>query len=110
MRPISRAIDLAVERWADEAAAREIGDRVVAASALGAAALPRPFVLAPAIALPAVQSDIVERVGDLLRPPVRHRMFAVAACAAVFACWLTCALEIRDVHTLLELAEPITRR
>lgn len=110
MRPISRAIDLAVERWADEAAAREIGDRTVAAGALSAAALARPFVLAPALALPGAQSDILERVGGLLRPPVRHRMLATVATTAVVACWLACALEIRDVHALLELAEPITRR
>lgn len=108
VRPISRAIDLAVERWADDIAAREIGDRQVVARALaGAARLP---VTAPTGALAAAETDVVTRVRVLLRPERPRWLVAVSFAAAIITCWASAALIIDQVHGLMELAESAASR
>jgi hypothetical protein len=107
MRPVSRAIDLAVERWADEVAAREVGDRRTAARALAAAGLARPMRRAPHGALAGAQADVRDRVTSLLAPPTKHRALGVAALGLVLACWIAGGLVIQHLHALMELAEKL---
>lgn len=103
MWPVSGAIELAVERWADESAAREIGDRVTVARALAAASLNhRP---APAGALAATQAHVVDRVRALLVPPRWRLSAAVAVGLSVAVCWLAALVVVSRVHGLMELAE-----
>jgi Zn-dependent protease with chaperone function len=67
LRPVSRAIDLAVERWADENAAGEVGDRRTVALALATAALPSAGA-PPEGSLSGTGNDIRRRVDLLLCP------------------------------------------
>src|SRR3954454_11269713 len=69
--PLQGGAEQAVERWADEEAAAEVGDRRVVASALAAAALflgPRPSA-----ALALAPHAIPVRVAALLAPPPQRR-------------------------------------
>src|SRR4051794_37215326 len=73
------AADQAVERWADEDAAVEVGDRRVVASALVAAALflgPRPSA-----ALAAAANAVPARVAALLTSPPQRRWIPMALVA-----------------------------
>jgi Zn-dependent protease with chaperone function len=105
---VAGAVDLAVERWADEVAVRETGDRRVVASALAVTALAhRGSAVPPSSAgLAAVGSDVVERVQLTMQP----RQGRTLVCAAVLVvamgtCWSAAALVVQHVHHLLELAE-----
>lgn len=86
--PVVQAVDLGLERWADEAAVRETGDRSVAARALARAAL----VASPCrpVSVLAVDGGSVRsRVEALSRPPARFNpVVVVAVVAAVACCWL----------------------
>ncbi|WP_327287427.1 M56 family metallopeptidase [Streptomyces sp. NBC_01198] len=106
LRPVSRAIDLAVERWADESAAAEVGDRGTVARALAAAALAsaaaRP---APAGSLGGARTDVGRRVDFLLRPPARQRIAWALVAAGIVVCWAATLVAIDDIHGLMEMAE-----
>jgi hypothetical protein len=106
MWPVSRAIDLAVERWADEVAAREVGDRATVAHALAAAALaPRP---APRGALSGAQSNVTDRVQVLLTPqPPRRLLIAALTATGAVGCWIAALLLTDRVSALLELAQRV---
>jgi Zn-dependent protease with chaperone function len=104
LRPVAAALELAVERWADEAAAREVGDRSAVGRAVATVALGRSR--GPVLA--AGGSDVVARVGLLLRPVARPRLrTAVLLVLAVALCWLAAGAVISHVHGLMELAEPL---
>ena len=80
LRPAARAVQVAVERWADEVAAEEVGDRALAARALARAGLARrghtPRV-GRALALAAADAAVVDRARALLAgPPPRRRVLA----------------------------------
>jgi Zn-dependent protease with chaperone function len=82
LRPLAGATRLAVERWADEDAAREVGDRRLAARAIARAGLARSRTLAgPALA--ATGADIGTRIAALLGPPARHYRGVAAGLVAV---------------------------
>lgn len=106
LRPVARAIELAVERWADEIAAREVGDRVTVAHAVAAAALaPDP---APQGALAGTGAAVLDRVGVLLAPNRQSRPFAAALTAVgAAACWVSALLLADHLDDLLELAQRI---
>lgn len=108
MRPVSHAVDLAVERWADEVAAREIGDRRAVAHALAAAAL--AHAPAPGGALAGAQTDIIDRIRVLLAPPPRRHAVATLIAANVVLCWTAAALVISHVDSLMELAQTVGAR
>ncbi|WP_433887837.1 M56 family metallopeptidase [Streptomyces sp. CA-111067] len=108
VRPVSRAIDLAVERWADESAAAEVGDRgtvarALAAAALAAAAPPPPAQFAGS--LDGARTDVGRRVDFLLRPPARHRLGWALAAAGIVVCWAATFAAIEHIHYLMELSE-----
>ncbi|GAA3615224.1 M56 family metallopeptidase [Kineosporia mesophila] len=112
MRPVSRAVDAAVERWADACAAREIGDPVVVARAVGAAALAGAgdpagpgLAMGPGPALAAGGGDVVERVRELLEPTTRRRTVGVRLGLMIMACWASGVVVVAWVHSVVELAE-----
>nr|WP_223186357.1 M56 family metallopeptidase [Streptomyces sp. CBMA29] len=107
VRPVSRAVDLAVERWADENAAVEVGDRRTVAHALAAAALASaaPGPAPPAGSLGGARTGVADRVGFLLRPPVRHRLAYALVTAGIVLCWTATCVAVGHIHGLMELAE-----
>jgi Zn-dependent protease with chaperone function len=122
LRPVATAVGYTTERWADEHAARFVGDRRLAARTIGKAALLTPRRHRPAIALAITGGadrppkrewaqdlrgvgPVPRRVAALLAPPVRHRpvLLGVVLVALVIASGAT--LEAgRDLHGLFELA------
>ena len=87
LRPVAREVDRGVERWADEVAAAEVGDRRLAARALARAGLARAGspVDARGLALHAAAQPggVGARALALLQPPPRRRRWPAAALIAV---------------------------
>lgn len=119
VRPLAGAVDFAVERWADEHAARSVGDRRQVAAAIATAAIATKRTRArptPALALGAVFSrrsglglqgagPIPRRVAALLDPAPRTSLPALAAGLVLVALASFCALEAaNDLHDLIALA------
>jgi hypothetical protein len=83
LRPLRSRIRLATERWADEVACREVGDRRLVARTVARAALARD-AYPEGRALAMAEAGAVARVEALLRRPA-HRAKAVAATTAQLA-------------------------
>jgi Zn-dependent protease with chaperone function len=93
LRPLAAAVSEAVERWADEEAATEVGDRAVTARALARASLAHhearggrtePDLSRPVAALAAVgDSTVVLRTRALLGPAPRPRRILTMATASL---------------------------
>ncbi|MCW2540188.1 MAG: peptidase Ste24p [Frankiales bacterium] len=101
------AVRVSVERWADEVAARDVGDRALAARGLARAALAcstgQPMTRA---ALGISDGDVVLRVRALLSaPPTQRRQLAALLALVVPLCWLAAAVVAIRTHGLIELAE-----
>ena len=105
------AVRTSVERWADESAAGDVGDRALAARSLARASLARAGSRSLAGTLGASDGDVVVRVRALLAEPPNHRwrLTAVLFLGAT-ACWLTAALMTVRAHDLIELAEGVYHR
>lgn len=102
LRPLRRAIRHATERWADERAARELGDRTTVARAICRAALAQSGT-APAMAM--AGTGVVDRVDALLASDedvarASRTTQAVTLLAAVSAV-ATAVLEVHHVARLL---------
>ena len=100
--PTARTVARAVERWADEDAARAVADRRLAARTLARTALlvhgapvAAPIEGGPATALGLVDDDVPGRVRALLDPPPRRRR---GVAAALVALTLTCVLSAAAVQ------------
>ena len=114
LRPVTRAVRYATERWADEDAATATGDRASVARALARVGLRRHAAPAPfgwrAVALGGADSSVVARVRALLAPPPRRRpgaLVAQAALACVLAVTVASTVEAqRDAEHLFEQARP----
>jgi Zn-dependent protease with chaperone function len=117
--PVARAVEYAVERWADEHAAQVTGDRGLVAATIGQVALlagPRPSRLrgmslaavgsgAPRLSL-AWAGPVPRRVAALLTAPPRRRITLLAVCTAIVLVAGVAALEtVGDLHALLEVAQ-----
>jgi hypothetical protein len=107
MLPVARAVDQAIERWADEAAVHEVGDPTIVAHALGQAALARPMF--PDHALGAAGNDVVDRIRDLVEPPRRRARIGVLLAVAPAMCWVSTAAVVLYTHGVIELAEATHR-
>ncbi|MBM9505235.1 M56 family metallopeptidase [Actinacidiphila acididurans] len=117
LRVLRAPLSYALERWADESAAAAVGDRRLAARAIGRAALaarpaPRPYA-----ALSATTGPVPRRVAALLAAPapVSARHTAPRAIAAVLAACLTlsaaAALDAaQDLHGSIESAQSLRGR
>jgi Peptidase family M48 len=112
--PLDTAVAYAVERWADETAARAVGDRRVAAGAVGKAALVRARAGRPGAAgtlgiggaLPGGAGPVPRRVAALLAGPPARQLPLVLGILAVLAATGLCTLEAAtDARVLFELAQ-----
>jgi len=74
LTPTARAVRHAVERWADEDAARAVADRRLVARTLARTALLIRAAPVAGVPLPAVGGDVPGRVRALLEPPPRQRV------------------------------------
>ncbi|MCX5388157.1 M56 family metallopeptidase [Streptomyces sp. NBC_00083] len=105
LRPLARAGAFALERWADEEAAAQIGDRSVVARAVGRAALatagtPRPGLLA------ATGGEVPQRVRALLAPPPAPRSLPFVAGALLLSvCCASLANAASDSDEIVDSAK-----
>lgn len=85
LRPTASTIGHVIERWADEDAARLVGDRQLVARTIARTALLRhqARVTANDLLPAATGGDVPERVRALLAPPPRRRPLALAALAVL---------------------------
>jgi hypothetical protein len=107
LRPLAHQVDLAVERWADEVAAGEVGDRRVVARALARASLAasRPD-RGPGLTLAIGQTDISARLRALTGPPPSRRRWAAAAALTLTLASGTAALTLTwAAHQRIEIAQ-----
>lgn len=104
--PLRRRVRFAVERWADEDAARAVGDRDLVARAICRAALAQHDAAAvPALAM---SGDAVgERVAAMLRPPRTGRAPSAALGAVGLALALGVASSSLQLHHVAILAEHV---
>ncbi|MFD9821406.1 M56 family metallopeptidase [Streptomyces violascens] len=105
LRPMTKAGAFALERWADEEAAAQLGDRTVVARAVGRAALasagtPRPGLLA------ATGGEVPQRVRALLAPPPTRRSLPFVAGALLLSvCCASLANAASDSDELVDSAK-----
>jgi beta-lactamase regulating signal transducer with metallopeptidase domain len=111
VRPIGALVASAVERWADEDAADEVGDRRLAAHGLGRAALAAAEHHRLPGALAAAEHDVSGRVRALLRPaPAGGSAPVLIAVVAAAACWVAAAITVFWGNALIQLAESAYHR
>lgn len=91
LRPLRTAIAFTTERWADEEAAEEIGDRRLVARTVGKAALLPHRAPAPGLAGLAAPGPVPRRVKALLDPPPQSRAWPPACTAVGLALWTAAA-------------------
>jgi hypothetical protein len=91
LRPLRTAIVFCTERWADEEAACEVGDRRLMARAVGKAALLARGTPAPALPAFAAPGPVPRRVRALLGPAPDARILPPAYTAAGLAAWVAAA-------------------
>jgi beta-lactamase regulating signal transducer with metallopeptidase domain len=116
LRPVSAAVRLGVERWADEDAAAGIGDRGITGRALARVALLRA-ALARAASLPASSPDrvpvlgvvvlqVASRVQALLQPAPRRSTtrFALVVTMSLVVLVLGVA-SLAHIHEAIEVAQ-----
>lgn len=125
LRPVASAVGYTTERWADEHAARAVGDRRLVARTVGKAALLAPHRHQPATALAITGSDrrlslpwghglrgtgpVPRRVAALLAPPVRSRPVLLGVVLVALAVVSGATVEAaHDVEGLFELARAAT--
>lgn len=130
LRPLVRAVDYSLERWADEQAAisagsRPLAARTVAKAALASATSPHRGVPAGTLevavhaAAPASLASarrrrpgpVPRRVAALLAPPPRPRLLLVCVSLVLVAVSGLAAVEAAtDLHGLIEFAQAATLR
>jgi hypothetical protein len=111
LRPTATAVAYAVERWADEHAARSVGDRLLTARTIGKAAL----LAGRHLCRSAVHGEptgrgrlgpVPRRIAALAAAPPRRSALLLAATFAVLAVSMaTAAVTARDVRAAFEFAE-----
>jgi Zn-dependent protease with chaperone function len=119
LRPLTGAVRYTTERWADEIAAGQVGDRSVVARAVGKAALATradPGGQAPdGVLLAATAGPVPRRVAALLTgPPARRLRSVLVSPVGLFAlvavglavCSVVFSLDAAtDLHHALEVAQ-----
>jgi Zn-dependent protease with chaperone function len=109
LRPVLRAVRAGAERWADEVAAAEVGDRALAARALARAGLARnghaPRAGRP-LALAGADGAVADRARALLAgPPPRRRVLAGALAALILTLAAAAVVTSVDTESRFEAAE-----
>ncbi|MFE6775678.1 M56 family metallopeptidase [Streptomyces sp. NPDC057702] len=107
LRPLWTAVAFSAERWADEEAAREVGDRRVVATAVGKAALIAGPAPAPGIAAFAAAGPVPRRIAALLGPVPSPRLWPPADgslyAAALIAAAGTAASALSSLNAAVAL-------
>ncbi|GAA4676551.1 M56 family metallopeptidase [Streptomyces chumphonensis] len=91
LRPLHHAVAFGAERWADEEAARLLGDRRLMARAVGKAALAGPRSPGPTIAALAAPGPVPRRIAALLEPPPAPAAWPALWTATGLAAWTAAA-------------------
>ncbi|MGW0683723.1 M56 family metallopeptidase [Streptomyces sp. NPDC002754] len=108
LRPLSSAVAYTAERWADEEAAAQVGDRKVVARAIGKAALSSGGAREPLFAAFAAPGPLPRRVAALLAPPPGEQGRATAFTPVGLATWTagfgTAASAMSSANSALTLA------
>ncbi|MEU0410024.1 M56 family metallopeptidase [Streptomyces griseorubiginosus] len=91
LRPLRTAVSYTTERWADEEAARTVGDRRTVARAIGRAALISRPAPGPALAGFALPGPVPRRVAALLGPAPATRTWPSLFTAVGVAAWTAAA-------------------
>ncbi|MEP6464070.1 MAG: M56 family metallopeptidase [Frankiaceae bacterium] len=111
LRPVVGDCDYQLERWADEVAAREVGDRHIAAGALARAALASRAAGAGASgsrSLAFSQRGVTSRIRALLADPPRRHLVRLAGPMLLFAAAAALSIEAsQDLEDLLETAQRV---
>jgi len=112
LRPLSAAVQAGVERWADEAAATEVGDRHLVARALARAGLAQATALrtssSPASALRGAHDGVAARARALLTDPPRpRRALSGALLLLIVATAGAAALTAHDTEHRFERAQAV---
>ncbi|MFH8769644.1 M56 family metallopeptidase [Streptomyces sp. NPDC017958] len=87
LRPLRTAVVYTAERWADEEAARAVGDRRTVARAIGKAALLSHGTPAPTLPALATTGPVPRRVAALLAPAPVARSWPSAFTSVGLAAW-----------------------
>ncbi|MCC5478741.1 M56 family metallopeptidase [Streptomyces sp. NPDC059680] len=105
LRPLAGTGAYVLERWADEEAAAQVGDRAVVARAVGRAALASAGVSRPAL-LAATGGEVPQRVRALLAPPPTRRSLPfLAGAVLLFVCCASLANAASDSDRMVDSAE-----
>jgi Zn-dependent protease with chaperone function len=107
LRPTARSVANAVERWADEDAALQVGDRRLVARTLARIALlqTRPATPAPISGPAATGGDVLGRVHALLAPAPSNRPLTLVALLALLVATTVPAAAVQHTgETLFERA------
>ncbi|WP_329331891.1 M56 family metallopeptidase [Streptomyces sp. NBC_00663] len=91
LAPLRTAVAYTTERWADEEAARAVGDRRTVARAIGKAALASRGTPVPTLAGFALPGPVPRRVAALLRPAPAPRSWPSMFTAVGLAAWAAAA-------------------
>jgi Peptidase family M48 len=112
LRPVAAEVGYAVERWADERAAAETGDRALTARAIARASLaasarpPAGALLATALGIARGAGPVPRRVAAMLVPPPGRSPLLLSATVLLVAASAGAALLAGlDLHQLIELAQ-----
>jgi Zn-dependent protease with chaperone function len=101
-RATARVVAESAERWADECAAAEVGDRKVVARALARAAV-YAHPVAPAGGVTAVGGRVVDRVQAMLAPPPARRLVPVWALVTLLSLSMLAAWTVgRGADTMVD--------
>lgn len=110
LRPMSRRLRFATERWADEESANAVGDRTVVARAIIKVALARTEH-APAGALGMSGSGVPDRVNALLHEPpaagLRTEFSLAASAVALLAATAASTVQLHHVVALAQHVCPL---
>jgi Zn-dependent protease with chaperone function len=111
LRPVSRAVRRATERWADEDAAAATGDRAVVARAIAKAAIATTRRPALAMGLGMATDHAVERVQRMLLPaPSTQRLLPAVAVGVGLTTWVTSIVFAEWANELVQVAESVYSR
>jgi Zn-dependent protease with chaperone function len=107
LRPLARHVRLAVELWADESAAAEVGDRRLVARALARASLAASAAHGhPGVRLAIAETDVCARVRALVDQPRRLRPWAAAAALTLILASSAAAVTLTwATHQRIEVAQ-----
>jgi Zn-dependent protease with chaperone function len=112
LRPVARQVRLAVELWADQLAAREVGDGLVVARALARASLAASRPSQPGgFRLAVAESDVSARVHALTHLPPRFRPWAAASALGLAVASSAIAITLTfALHNRIEFAQLVSAR